>query len=62
MDRDPQQSRIVTVHDEAHGPFVPLDLGALFAATRSTATAGGSTEDDVETTGLSSFDDTGHRD
>lgn len=56
MDRDPEKSRIVTVQDEAQGPFVPLDLGSLFAATRSSATAGESTEDGVETTGLSSDD------
>jgi hypothetical protein len=58
MDRDPDQSRIVTVEDEAQGPFVPLDLGSLFAATRSSAIAGESTKDGVETTGPSSSDHT----
>ncbi|MEV6848841.1 hypothetical protein [Actinoplanes sp. NPDC051411] len=58
MERDPEHGRVVTVQDEAQGPFVPLDLDALFTATRSSATADESTEDGAETTGLSNSVDT----
>ena len=62
MERDPEQSRIVTVEDEALGPFVALDLGSLFAATRSHVIAGESTKDGVESTGPSSSDDAEYTD